>query len=174
MGALPKKESSEYTVIQKKYTKTYKLYDQFETKAIVTATIFSEEFVKSYIKEKETYLKDEDFKQFSDRETFLVSNYIRFFVSFYTPKEDLMDIDKKSNYWDIHLETADGKKIYPFSIKKAEEPRDVLSHYFPFLDYWAKPYYINFKKDEIDFSKGKTITLNFISILGKISLEYSL
>lgn len=174
LGALPKKENPEYEKTLAKYTKTYRLYDQFETKAIVSATIFNEDFIKSYVKERERYSKTEEFQAFLDRENFLLKNYLRFFVSFYTPNEELIDLDKTNSVWKVFLETSDGKRIYPFSIKKAEEHRDVLTHYFPYLDYWAKPYYINFKKDEIDFSKEKKLILNFISVLGKISLEFSL
>lgn len=172
-GALPKGENKSYLSTLDKYTKSYKLYDQFETKALVSATIFSDDFIKAYTTEREKYSKPEDFKIFQDKEKFLVDNYFRFFVSFYTPKEDLIDIEKPNSGWNIYLETSDGKKIIPHSIKKADESRDILNHYFPYLDYWSKPYYINFKKTDIDFVKEKSLTLNFISVLGKISLTFS-
>lgn len=174
LGALPKKENIEYLKVLNNYTKTYKLYDEFATKAIVSATMFSEEFLKYYFKERERYSKEEDFKIFTDRETFLNKNYFRFFVSFYTPKEELSDIDKSNSVWNIYIESSDGKKISPFSIKKAEENYDILNHYFPYLDPWAKSFYINFKKEDLDFSKENTLTLKFVSILGTISLDYSL
>ncbi|MCX7990420.1 MAG: hypothetical protein N2999_00080 [Proteobacteria bacterium] len=174
LGALPKTEKTEYTETLKKYTRTFKLYDQFETKALVTATIFTPSFIRAYFTERERYSKTEDFRMFLDRENFLVNNYLRFFVSFYTPNEGLIDLEKSDTSWNIYLETSDGKRILPFSVKKAEEQRDILTYYFPYLDYWARPYYINFKKEHIDPSKDKVLTLNFVSVLGKITLDFSL
>ncbi len=173
LGAVPKKDKSSYISTLNRYTVSKKLYEEFQTKALITATIFTEQFLTDYSKEREQYSKPEDFNIFLDKEKFLVDNYIRFFVSFYSPKEDFTELEK-STLWNIYLETSDGKKIYPFSIKKAEESKDVLTHYFPYLDYWSKPYFINFKKTDIELSREKTLTLHFISVLGKVNLTFSL
>ncbi len=172
LGAIPKKDKTPYLSVLNKFTASKKHYEEFQTKALVTATFFSDDFFSSYSKEREQYSKPEDFNMFLDKEKFLIDNYLRFFISFYSPKEDLADLDKPA-VWNIYLETSGGKKIYPHSVKKAEEPKDILSHYFPYLDYWSKPYFINFKKSELDINSEQSFTLNFVSVLGKLSLSFS-
>ncbi|MCX7769553.1 MAG: hypothetical protein N2202_00555 [Proteobacteria bacterium] len=164
LGVLPKQQSKEYLSAFIKATKSYRYYDQFETKSIIKVTYFSEPFINAYLKERKKFMNESEYQIFSDKELQIKRSTIRFFVSLYTPDPDYANLKSEKKIWDIYIENDRGQKIYPQSINKVSEPYQVVNYYFPTLDTWATPYYITFEKENFNINNGQTFKLIFKSV----------
>lgn len=170
LGAIPSEHTSEYLEVYKKHNKTMKIYSEFETKAIISVTPFTIDFLNAYLKERKLFLKENDFFTLEDRERQIISKNFKFFVSFYTPNPDFNDLEKPGSIWQVFIEKSDGTKILPLAIRKSTETYPVLNHFYPALDPWSYPYIVIFpryNKDDVQYLKeGEEFKLVFKSVLG--------
>ncbi len=173
LGVLPKKQSSEYLTHFANATKFYKYYDQFETKSIIKVTYFSEPFLNAYLRERKKFMTDQEYEILSNKERQIKTSTIKFFVSIYTPDPDYSNIKDKKNIWNIYLENEKGEKRYPISINRVTEPYQIISYFFPTLDYWASPYYLTFENDGLFVKNKENFKLIFKSVIGYTEFNFS-
>jgi hypothetical protein len=166
LGILPKEQSKEYLSAFINATKSYRYYDQFETKSIIKVTYFSQSFLNAYLKERKKFMKDTEYEMLADKELQLKKSTIRFFVSLYTPNPDYSNL-KGEKIWNVYLENERGEKIYPQSINKSLEPYQITNYYFPTLDTWATPYYITFANDGSFVKNNEKMKLIFKSVISQ-------
>lgn len=169
LGALPKEHTSQYLQIYNKYTQTKKIYDQFETKSIISVTYFSKEFLDGYLNERNIFLKESDFLVLQERERQISEKNLKFFISFYTPNPDFSDLDKQHSIWNVFIEKSNGIKIIPTAIRKSSEPYPVLNHFFPAIDPWSVPYIVIFPRfidEKRSIIENEQFKLIFRSVLG--------
>jgi hypothetical protein len=175
VGAIPK-ETSKYYDVLKANSKTGKIYDQFETKAIIRTTYFSSKFLKAYLNERKSYHNESQYGQFAEREETVNQKNIKFFVGFYTPNPDYTELEKISSMWQIYVEKPDGTKLLPLSVKKINEPYPLLNHFFSELDTWSTPYSVVFSKTDAEkpvLQQGEGFKLVFKSIFGISSFSFN-
>lgn len=166
LGVLPRQQSNEYLKAFVSATKSYKYYDQFETKSIIKVTYFSSSFLNSYLEERKKFMKEEEYKYLEDKERQIKKSTIRFFISLYTPEPEFSNLLSTKNIWQIYIENNAGHKIKPVAIKKAQEPYQVLNYFFPTLDSWATPYYITFELEPNFLKERENFKLFFKSVVG--------
>lgn len=169
LGAIPSEHTSEYLNVYKKYTLTQKIYEEFETKCIISVTSFTKEFVDAYLKERMDFLKETDFLVLQDREKQINEKNIKFFVSFYTPNPEFTDLEKANSIWQVYIERQDKTRLLPLAIRKNTEPYPVINHFFPSLDPWSTPYILIFqryKDDNLNLKDGEEFKLVFKSVIG--------
>lgn len=169
IGALPKEHTSQYLQIYNKHTQTQKIYDQFETKSIISVTYFSKEFLDGYLNERNLFLKETDFLILQEREKQINEKNLKFFISFYTPNPDFCDLEKTNSIWNVFIEKSNGTKILPAAIRKSSEPSPVLNHFFPAIDPWSVPYIAIFPRfidEKRSIAENEQFKLIFRSVLG--------
>ncbi len=164
LGVLPRTPDNDYLSTFINFTKTHKYYDQFETKSIIKVTYFSDAFVKAYIRERQKFLKHDEFKHLADKEEQLKKTAIRFFVSIYTPDPSYSTLTGTKTIWNILLVNSKGEQLYPTSIKSANEPFQILNYYFPTIDTWDKPYFITFEIPKDYIKPKESLKLVFKSV----------
>lgn len=172
LGIIPKEQSKEYLTNFIDVTKSYKYYDQFETKSIIKVTYFSEPFLNAYLKERKKFMTESEYEMFSDKELQIKKSTIRFFVSLYTPDSDYSNLKSDKKIWNIYLENERGQKIYPQSINKVSEPYQIISYFFPTLDTWAVPYYITFSNDGGFLKNKENFKLIFKSVISYSEFKF--
>jgi len=169
LGAIPSDHTSEYLTVYKKHTVTNRIYEEFETKCIISVTPFTKEFLEAYLKERMLFLKENDFLTLQDRERQVNEKNIKFFVSFYTPNPDFSDLEKPNSIWQVYLEKSDKTRLLPLAIRKSSESYPVTNHFFPSLDPWSSPYIVifpRFKDEKVNLKDGEEFKLVFKSVIG--------
>ncbi len=169
LGAIPAGHTSEYLETFKKNSLTSRIYEEFETKAIIGVTYFTNDFLEAYLKERRLFLKEADFLTLQDREKQINEKNLKFFISFYTPNPDFTDLEKPNSIWQVFIEKNDGSRLLPLSVRKSTEPYPVLNHFFPTLDPWSSPYIAIFPRfidEKKSLNDGEEFKLVFKSVLG--------
>ncbi len=169
LGAIPAGHTSEYLETFKKNSLTSRIYEEFETKAIIGVTYFTNDFLEAYLKERRLFLKEADFLTLQDREKQINEKNLKFFISFYTPNPDFTDLEKPNSIWQVFIEKNDGSRLLPLSVRKSTEPYPVLNHFFPTLDPWFSPYIAIFPRfidEKKSLNDGEEFKLVFKSVLG--------
>lgn len=155
-------EDSSYKEILDQYKKEARVYENFETKILLSAVYMSPNFQKAFqIRFKQ--LLEQNFEAFQINEKELV-----FFVSLYTPFKEAFDL-KDSSLWHVKARQANGQNLLPQSIQLISH-KQRWSPYFDFISTWSKEYLISFPKPKSE--KEETLSLILSSSLGKIHLNW--
>ncbi len=134
------------------WTRSYRLYEDFETRVVIHATYYSRQFVAAYLQEYQRVYQPvtQDMTALRARlEHRLVRNEC-FFVSFFTGDRDWNDLALSSSTWRVYLETSRGARLRASSISNREGKLVEQQHFFPYHDEFAEPYLVCFDR----FSEG--------------------
>jgi hypothetical protein len=156
------------------WTRSQRLYEDFETRVVVHATYYSKRLVQAYLQEYDRVYqpvpKDRTAMR-ARQEHRLVRNEC-FFVSFFTGDRDWNDLALSSSTWRVYLETARGDRLRASSINNLEEKLVEQQHFFPYHDEFAEAYLVCFDRFS-ESGRGKGLPLPVIAPgVGQFSLVF--
>lgn len=137
-----------YKASFKKWTRKSDVYNRFVTVMLVRATYFNASFRYAYVMEYAKYymLNKEAFKKMLKKSYSKLNNYIKFFVSVYTPNKKYNDLDSNRSIWMVYLVNSEGDIALPLKLKPAGQKRIFLKTFFPYVTEWSRQYIIKFPK----------------------------
>jgi len=130
------------------WTRSVKVLEGLESRLYLSATFKSPSFREAYTyRYVESYGLGEDYRtSLMEREAEQAEKYNEFFVTAYTPVEELNDFDKKDSAWRLYLEDDKGAHLPPISITRLEGSDPLLREFFPYFDLWSTAYIVKFPK----------------------------
>jgi hypothetical protein len=175
----------DYRHTLKDWTRSQRLYEDFETRVVAHATYYSRRLVEAYLQEYDRVYQPVPEERAALR-TRQEHRFVRnecFFVSFFTGDRDWNDLALSSSTWRVYLETARGDRLRASSISNLEGKLVEQQHFFPYHDEFAEAYLICFNR----FSEKRSgqgipqpvlapgvgnFSLVFRSPLGKLRLDW--
>jgi len=160
-----------YQSLLKRNTRSAKVYHDFETRIIVTATYKNREFFDAYRKEYSSKYKldsaerDALFKEESAR----IDKSHEFFVALYSTVGRGKPLTHKNAAWRFYLVDDAGRKQAPSSLKKITG-NEIISYFYPYIDYWSDLYIVDFMREGVQ--AGKKIGLVITGPYGEIQIEW--
>lgn len=137
---------SSYERVLKNWTREGKLYREFDTRMLVWATLYSDDFVKAYLSE-EARTRGWDqatfVKKLSEAEH-QYENVLPFQLAVLTHKREWDDFEKPKSSWNLFLLTDSGERVKPISIRRTSLDPESVKIMFPYLSSWSSIYFITF------------------------------
>lgn len=130
------------------WTRSLRLYEDFETRVVIHATYYSRGFVSAYLQEYQRVYQPvaEDQAALRARLEHRLVRSECFFVSFFTGDRDWNDLALSSSTWRVYLETARGVRLRASSISNREGKQVEQQHFFPYHDEFAESYLVCFDR----------------------------
>ncbi len=185
LGDPPAGITFDYGETLENWTRSHRLYEDFETRVVIHATYYSKRFVQAYLQEYDRVYEPVARDRAAVR-TRLEHRLVRnecFFVSFFTGDRDWNDLALSSSTWRVYLETSRGDRLRAASISNLEGKLVEQRHFFPYHDEFAEAYLICF--DRFAENRGgqglpqpviapglREFTLSFRSPLGNLGLDW--
>jgi hypothetical protein len=167
--------SDEYQTVLARWTRSQTIYSEFETKARITATYESPEFVNANLKEfsRMYHLRDEEVKKRAEvtREK---SSAARGFVFYaYIPEKKFNDFDKRESLWTVFLVNEKGERIDPVELRRIEPLSPVITEFFPYVNpYYGIAYRVRFPLNHPVGSGWGKMKLFFAGVIGEVRLDF--
>ncbi len=120
----------------KKWKQEITLLDQFQMKAMGTAVLLTPPFQEAY----QARFKQLYGSQLSDI-TQSDSSKLGVFISLFTPEDTYLQIDD-AKVWNLEVWFGD-QKASVIQTKPLKE-KEILSHFYPFINHWTKEYILFF------------------------------
>ncbi len=149
------KADKEYQVAFDKATKDRKVFANFETKYLVTATYLSPDFKTAFSKRLEKVYK-QDIGRFDE-----AGGKAGFFVSIHAPESERIDL-ANPRHWTILLENKDGS-AKPVLVKKIND-KERWRAFFPSVSDWTSEYLIVFDTPAIETNSAQVVEKMNISL----------
>lgn len=125
-----------YVDALRKFTRSVKVYSNFETLYTIHVTYLSPEFMQAFNTRMERFIHD--MKSTLNKS----SAHLGFFVSIFTPEEGLRHLSDPA-IWDIYHETNQIKNA-PTTLKALRD-KDHWKPFFPQITPWSQEYFILFE-----------------------------
>ena len=140
--------SFDYGDALQNWTRSYRLYEDFETRVVVHASYYSRQFVQAYLQEYDKVYQPvaEDRAELRARLEHRLVRSECFFVSFFTGNRDWNDLAQPSSTWRVYLETGRGDRLKAASIRNLEARLVEQRHFFPYHDEFAEAYLVCFDR----------------------------
>lgn len=164
---------SQYSDALKEWSRNEKVYQQLETRLIVSATYRSGAFRDAYIDEyaRRYLLSDNERDAMRKREHDAASTYQEFFFAAYTPESRQNDFSRRNSMWRIRLFDDKGNSVDPLVVTKQKDNDPVLHAFFPYFSLWTKGYVVKFPRAGLD-ETSKTLRLQISSATGATEMTY--
>lgn len=162
-----KPAGSGYTSVLQRWTREGKVYADFETNLLISATFKSKQFRESYIEEYSLVymLNGEKLKKLVKGENEALNNYHEFFVSIHTPLREWSDLERKESIWAVYLINDAGDRVSPLEIKKVKERGPTVKSFYPYLDDWSVAYTIKFPLNLVDGRQLITADTKYVALI---------
>ncbi len=142
------KQDSDYKTALQNATRDRKIFDNFETKYLVTATYLSPAFKTAFAKRIERVYK-QDYGRFDE-----TSGKAGFFIAIHAPETERIDLANPA-HWSVFLESKGGM-VKPVIIKKIND-KERWRAFFPSVSEWTTEYLIVFDTPAVDTSSTQVV-----------------
>jgi len=155
------------------WTHTEKVYKDFETRLIVTATYRSEALRDSYVEEyaRRYRLSEEEKEKMARREHDAGTTYQEFFIAAYTGNSRENDFNRRNSIWKLRLKDDKGNFVDPLTITRQKDDDPVAHSFYPYFSEWSRAYLVKFPRAGLA-DDSKTITLTLSSATADATLVY--
>lgn len=157
----------EYYAALDRWSGTHKVYEQLETRLIVSSTYKSGAFRDAYADEyaRRYLLSDAERDDLKRREHDDAQSYHEFFFAAYTPESRWNDFSKRESIWKVRLFDDAGNWIEPLVVTRIKNDDPKLHAFFPYFTMWTKGYIVKFPKSGLS-PDTKSLRIQFASALG--------
>lgn len=141
--------SSPYYDVQDRWTRDADAYEQFQTKALVAATLKVEPFRRAYVDEyarlfalapeQKAALLEAELEE--DRQTLVV------IVAFYTEENAWNDLNPARGIWEVRLENERGDIAQPFTVTRLNKRNPTWRTLFPYAKQHHILYELRFERN---------------------------
>lgn len=170
-----------YLSVLEKWTREGNVYENFETKVLISATYKTNEFRASYAAEYiNTFMLDsEKGENLMKGEMEALKKHHEFFLSIHTPNIEWSDLEKKEPIWALYLVNDAGETVSPLDIKKVKEKGPGVVRFYPYSTEWSVGYTVKFPLNlpdgrEFITAEAKYIKLVLTGTPGKGELVWNL
>ena len=165
--------SEAYLQALQRWTRSQKVYSQFETKAHIEVTLRSQDFNRSYLEEYSRIYQLNADERKKMEETRAVSELTEFIFYAYIPNKAENDFDRQGSIWSIFLVNGKGEKVAPVEVRRIDPMTSVVTEFFPYINpYYGTAYWLRFAKPPNDGLGDGRLKLVFTSVVGKVKLEF--
>ena len=169
-----------YKAFLENWTRSDRLYHNFSTELIISATYFSlpmrRAFVAEWVRSYDLPPSEQDKllqEQMAD-----AGRSVEFIVAFYTAKFSFNDLDEPDSTWRLWLIDAQGNKVAPSKIERMKIKHEKEIYFFPTYTEWNRLYRAVFPALGDDGKplvlNSGTITLRATSVEGKVDLVWEI
>lgn len=166
----------EYDAALKRWSGSQKVYEQLETRLIVSSTWKSGAFRDAWTNEyaRRYLLSDAERDELKRREHADAESYHEFFFAAYTPEARWNDFSKRESIWKIRLYDDAGNSVEPLVVTKVKNDDPKLKAFYPYFTMWTKGYTVKFPKTGLS-GDSKNLKIQFASAFGaaEIALDRS-
>jgi hypothetical protein len=158
-----------------RWTRSEKVYSQFETKAHIEATLRSPDFNRAYLEEygRIYQLNADERRKMEETQAANDSEYTELVFYAYIPDKAENDFDRRGSIWSIFLVDGKGEKIAPLEIRRIDPVTSVMTGFFPYINpYYGIAYWLRFSSSLGDTEGGGRMKLIFTSVVGKVEMEF--
>jgi hypothetical protein len=171
----------DYDDMLDRWTEDVKIYEEFETKIIMTATLLSSDMLRAYAaKHCEYYLLDQVSCAGAKQELLAgADREYNVFMAFFTADAEANDLDIKDTLWKIYLEGPGESRVLPVKIERVREKVAYYEAFYPYVKPWQATYRIKFARqvteenDEIPAPTGD-LRLIVTGPIGQAVVEFEL
>lgn len=162
------------------WTRTGKIYHNFATQAIVSATYFALPFRRAFAAEwgRAYDLPMAEREQVLAEQIDHAKKRVEFIVSFYTPKERFNDLDKPDSSWRLWLIDAQGVKVEAAKIERLRIRHKKEYLFFPSYTEWSRLYRVYFPAVGLDgqslVTESGAVTLRVTGVEGMANLVWEI
>jgi hypothetical protein len=172
-----------YSSYEKHYdnwTRSAKIYNNFSTEALVSATylslpmrrVFAAEWSRAF-----NLPEDQAGRVLADQIN-QGEQRIEFVVSFYTPKASFNDLHKPGSSWRLWFIDSQGNKVEAARVERLRVRHKKETLFFPAYDQWSQLYRVYFPRVGLDgkplIAEAETVTLRVTGIAGQADLVWKI
>jgi hypothetical protein len=141
-------EEIDYDDALDRWTRNQRLYQSFETLAVVDATYFSEEFLAAYLQEYRRVFNPlpAELEALTGKLRTRQERKECFFVSIFTGERDWNDLALANSTWKIYLENDRGDRSRSTSISQVDKSDPLFRHFFPHFRDFFEGYQVCFDR----------------------------
>lgn len=175
-----KNSYASYERIAANWTRAGKVYKNFGTRSLVTATYFSLPMRRAFAAEwSRAYdLPDAERKNVLANQLADGEQRVEFVLSFYTPQPTHNDLDKNGSSWRLWFIDANGAKVEAARVQRLRVRHEKEYLFFPHLDRWSRLYRVYFPIQGPDgqqlVTEQGTVTLRVTGIEGVADLVWDI
>jgi hypothetical protein len=131
-----------------KWTASGRIYQDFETNAVVHATFFSPEFVAAYLQEYDRLFSPVEEERTTVRNRLMHRQQRKecFFVTLFTGERDWNDLSLPNSIWRAYLITGRGQRAKADSITDVKRRDAARQHFFPHFESFHDAYEVCFDR----------------------------
>lgn len=138
----------DYEEVLDSWTEEVKIYEDFETRVIVTATLQSSEMLRAYVaKHCEYYLLDQESCE-NARQDMLAraerENAV--FMAFFTAEQAANDLNTSDSLWKVYLQGPGESRVLPIRIERVREKTGYYEAFYPYVKPWQATYRVIFPR----------------------------
>jgi len=169
-----------YEKIADNWTRTGKVYRNFGTHGLVSATYMSLPMRRVFAAEwsRAFDLPPEERQRILAEQISFAENRVEFVLSFYTPKVQHNDLSKSGSSWRLWLIDAKGAKVDAARIQRLRVRHKKEYFFFPHYDRWSRLYRVIFPRKGPDgqplVTESGTVTLRVTGIEGQVDLVWDI
>ncbi len=181
-------EQLDYDDSLDRWTRSQRLYQSFETVAVVEATFFSPEFLAAYLEEYRRVFNPlpAELEALTTRLQARQQRKECFFVSVFTGERDWNDLALANSTWKVYLENDRGGRARSTQISQVDKSDPLYRHFFPHFRDFFEGYQVCFDRvlpqepgsaglpGELLDSAVRTFHLDLRSTVGAIRLTWEL
>lgn len=172
--------SSPYTRVQRAWTESQRYYQDFETRAILHATLKSPAFRQAWREEYAAiYALDADQRAaLQEADEAEQAEHITVIASFYTQEHRWNTLNPRDGIWEVRLEDRAGDFARPVRVKRLDTTNPVWQRLYPFHDPFSILYELQFEKQGVRggalMREGNALTLVVASAPATLRLTWEL
>jgi hypothetical protein len=127
---------------------------------------YREEYARIYQQQATERRRQEEI----DKE--MASDVSEFLFYAYIPEKAANDFDRRGSIWTIQLRNGSGDRLEPMEIRRIDPVTPVVTEFFPFVNpYYGIAYRLRFPPLPQGWRDGP-LRLVFLSVIGRVELEY--
>lgn len=169
-----------YQRVYGEWTREQRLYHNFDTELILSATMYSKVFrdaLRGETVRAEGLPTDKAGRMAAEDEA-EAKRVVRFFVNAYMPRAKWNNLDQKDPSFRLWLTDVDGRRVGPDSVRLIKLKRKADRLYQPDAHAWSKNYDVRFPaSDEAGTPlrlSGGTVTLLATGVQGAVELKWDI
>ncbi len=165
-------QTENYSDVLEHWSQTQKSYNGIMATFQVTATLLSNDVISQQAlhESKQYHWGPEQLREIQKKGLDENEKTTTFFLSLYTEKDSVNNLDKSDSVWNLYLKSGD-TQLKPTSVKRVYEIPITLASKYPYFNAWSRGYYIKFL---IAPSTAVTnpVTLVMAGPLGEANLKF--
>ena len=170
--------AASYLPVLRKWTRSARIFDHFDTPLKVTATFVSWDFAWAYAVKRASllHLSPREARALRRRILDEASEQIVFFVAAVSQDHAFAELATSPRPWRIQLQTSEGVRVEPKDVEKASRRDGLLDALFPYMGIFDEPYWIRFPRivggRPVLTGKTRWLALTFSGARGHIRLVW--